>query len=80
VDFCLVDPVMLEVDGYVWHFTPEHQNRDLERRNRLKLGGIDLYVTDWLQLVRREVALAHILRGAVDAAMRSSRRRTRGPL
>ena len=39
VDFCLVDPVMLEVDGYVWHFSPEHQDRDDERRNRCKLAG-----------------------------------------
>ncbi len=24
----------IEVDGYVWHFTPEHQHRDHQRRNR----------------------------------------------
>jgi len=72
VDFSLVPPVMLEVDGYVWHFSPEHQDRDHERRNRLKLLGIDLYVTNWRQLSRREAELADLLRQATDRAPRSA--------
>jgi hypothetical protein len=70
VDFSLVPPVMLEVDGYVWHFSPEHQDRDHARRNHLKLCGIDLYVTNWRQLFRREADLAKLLRQATDRARR----------
>ncbi len=72
VDFSLVPPVMLEVDGYVWHFSPEHQDRDHDRRNHLKLCGIDLYVTNWRQLSHREVELAQLLRQATDRARRSA--------
>jgi hypothetical protein len=72
VDFCLAPPVMLEVDGYVWHYSPEHQQRDNERRNRLKLAGMELYVADWRQVYRQEGSLARILRQAVSG----SRRRT----
>jgi hypothetical protein len=70
VAFSLIPPVMLEVDGYVWHFSPEHQDRDHERRNHLKLCGIDLYVTNWRQLSRREADLANLLRQATDRARR----------
>jgi hypothetical protein len=65
VDFSLVYPVMLEADGYVWHYSPEHQDRDHQRRNRLKLNGIDLYVTNWRQLWQRELDLARLLRQAI---------------
>src|ERR1700722_5421395 len=71
IDFCLVHPVMLEVDGYVWHFSPEHQARDHERRNQLKLLGIDLYVADWRELFRREAHLARILRQAINLRNRT---------
>jgi hypothetical protein len=66
VDFCLVHPVMLEVDGYVWHYSPEHTARDEERRNALKLTGIELYVWNWLLLRRRGPLLARQLRQAID--------------
>jgi hypothetical protein len=75
VDFSLVPPVMLEVDGYVWHYSPEHLQRDHERRNRLKLAGIDLYVSNWLELYRREAGLARLLRQAIS----QTRSRTPGP-
>jgi hypothetical protein len=71
IDFCLVHPVMLEVDGYVWHFSPEHQDRDYERRNRLKLLGIDLYVANWRQLSRRQDYLARLLRQAISLRSRT---------
>jgi hypothetical protein len=49
----------------VWHYSPEHQDRDHQRRNRLKLNGIDLYVTNWRQLWQRELDLARLLRQAI---------------
>jgi hypothetical protein len=75
VDFSLVPPVMLEVDGYVWHYSPEHLERDYQRRNRLKLDGIDQYVSNWSQLRRREGDLARLLRQAIS----QTRSRTPGP-
>src|ERR1700722_10174007 len=71
IDFGLVHPVMLEVDGYVWHFSPEHQDRDYERRNRLKLLGIDLYGAHWRQLYRRPAYLARVLREALKLRSRT---------
>ena len=66
VDFSIVHPLMLEVDGYVWHYSPEHLARDHQRRNRLKLAGIELYVSNWLDLHRRQLQLAGLLRQAVS--------------
>jgi hypothetical protein len=76
VDYSLVHPVMLEMDGYLWHFSPEHQSRDHERRNRLKLGGIDLYVSNWREICRGPPGLARVLQQAI----RQLRSRTPGPL
>jgi hypothetical protein len=75
IDFCLVHPVMLEMDGYVWHFTPEHQDRDEHRRNQLRLSGLDLYVSNWRRLARHEGNLARMLRQAISL----SRERTPTP-
>jgi hypothetical protein len=78
IDFSLAYPVMLEVDGYVWHYTPEHKARDDERRNRLRLAGIELYVSNWRQLHRGEARLASVLRQAVSRT-RVSRTQSRTP-
>jgi len=57
--------VMLEMDGYVWHFSPEHTARDENRRNALRLSGVELYISNWLGLHRHGPALARTLRQAV---------------
>src|SRR4029077_12012145 len=74
IDFSLVPPVMLEMDGYVWHFSPEHTARDDHRRNALRVSGIELYVSNWLGLQRDAAGLARILRQAISP----SRNRTTG--
>ena len=57
------------------HYSPEHLERDYQRRNRLKLDGIDQYVSNWSQLRRREGDLARLLRQAIS----QTRSRTPGP-
>ncbi len=37
----------IEVDGYVWHCTPEQQRRDNRRRNRLFVAGWHVLVFTW---------------------------------
>jgi hypothetical protein len=76
IDFSLVPPVMLEMDGYVWHFSPEHMARDNNRRNALRVSGVELYVSDWLGLRREGPGLARTLRQAIS----SIRNRTTAPL
>jgi very-short-patch-repair endonuclease len=48
----------VEVDGYCWHFTPEHQRRDHARRNKLVAGGWQFLVYTWLDLKRRPAEVA----------------------
>jgi hypothetical protein len=50
----------IEVDGYVWHFTPEQQRRDHRRRNRLINDGWRILVFTWMDVTQRpqEVAAA----------------------
>jgi very-short-patch-repair endonuclease len=42
----------IEVDGYAWHFSPEHQRRDHNRRNRLQAQGWRILVYTWRDVVR----------------------------
>jgi hypothetical protein len=48
----------IEVDGYVWHFTPEHQQRDAERRNKLVIDGWTHFTYTFLDAVRRPPGIA----------------------
>jgi hypothetical protein len=67
VDFCLMEQVMWEVDGYAWHFNPEQMARDNARRDAIRLAGIDLYVDTWQTLNRDQAGIARKLRAAVTA-------------
>ncbi|MDQ1414635.1 MAG: hypothetical protein QOF81_248 [Acidimicrobiaceae bacterium] len=55
----------VEVDGYAFHFSPEHQQRDLNRRNKLRRAGWTLDVYTWMDVMRepsrvaREVTATH---------------------
>jgi hypothetical protein len=55
----------IEVDGYVWHFSPEHKRRDDNRRNALTLQGWRILVYSWREItqeparVAREIAEAY---------------------
>jgi very-short-patch-repair endonuclease len=42
----------IEVDGYLYHFTPEHKERDENRRNRLQRRGWKVQVYNWRQVCR----------------------------
>ncbi|MDP9073909.1 MAG: endonuclease domain-containing protein [Actinomycetota bacterium] len=48
------EPVKLaiEVDGYVWHSSPEQLQRDHQRRNQLQGNGWLVLVYTWLDVVR----------------------------
>jgi hypothetical protein len=65
----------VEVDGYVWHFTPEQHQRDLNRRNKLQEEGWTIRVYTWRDVcdeparVAREImATYNRLADAADAA------------
>jgi hypothetical protein len=47
LEFSLPPPVMLEVDGFAYHWSPEAKAYDEERRNHLRLQGIFLLVYTW---------------------------------
>jgi hypothetical protein len=64
IDFVLIPPVAVEVDGYAYHWSPEAKARDQSRRNQLRLSGIFLLVYTWRDIrfqpgrVVREVTTA----------------------
>jgi hypothetical protein len=55
----------VEVDGYVWHFSPAHLQRDATRRNRLQQAGWTVLVYTWRDVtaeparVAREITAAY---------------------
>jgi AbiEi antitoxin C-terminal domain len=50
LDFMLVHPVAMEVDGYTHHWSPEAAAPDHARRNQLRLGGLFLLVYTWIDV------------------------------
>ena len=65
VDVCWADILLIvEVDGYVWHFSPEQKERDDTRRNELRRLGWTVLVYNWRQVVRDQDRVA---RQIVDA-------------
>lgn len=60
-------PILLsvEVDGYVWHFSPDHLQRDSARRNHLQQAGWTVLVYTWRDVcheparVAREITITY---------------------
>jgi hypothetical protein len=50
LDYMLLPPVAMEVDGYAHHWSPEAKAADEARRNQLRLGGLFLLVYTWVDL------------------------------
>jgi very-short-patch-repair endonuclease len=55
----------IEVDGYIWHFTPEQQHRDHERRRRLFADGWTVLVFTWTDVTQRPQRVAAEIRAAL---------------
>jgi hypothetical protein len=72
IDFVLAPRLGWELDGYVWHFSPEHKSRDERRRNRLRAEGWELYISDWRSLSREPLLIAQTLRLAIARSERSA--------
>jgi hypothetical protein len=50
LDFTLAPPVVMEVDGYTHHWSPESKAHDEARRNQLRLDGMFLLVYCWIDV------------------------------
>jgi hypothetical protein len=50
LDYLLLPPVAMEVDGYTHHWSPEAKAADEARRNQLRLGGLFLLVYTWIDI------------------------------
>jgi hypothetical protein len=50
LDFMLIEPVAMEVDGYTHHWSPEAAAHDNARRNALRLEGLILLVYTWIDI------------------------------
>ena len=50
VDVMLAPTLVLEVDGYAYHHTPEQVIEDERRRRRLRLGGVEVLVYTWREI------------------------------
>jgi hypothetical protein len=55
----------IEVDGYVWHFTPEQLRRDHRRRNRLLADGWQTLVFTWIDVTQHP----HEVAAQIEAAL-----------
>ncbi|HSS08986.1 MAG TPA: DUF559 domain-containing protein [Acidimicrobiales bacterium] len=59
LDFALGDVKQaVEVDGYVYHFSPDHLQRDHASRNRLQRAGWLILVYTWRDIVREPARVA----------------------
>ena len=65
VDFVLVPGIVFELDGYTWHSSPEHKQRDEARRRTLLLDGNQVLVATWQDLRDNPRKLAQELLRAI---------------
>jgi hypothetical protein len=54
----------VEVDGYVWHFSPAQVQSDNNRRNRLRLAGWTVLVYSWLDVSKDQTRVITEIVGA----------------
>lgn len=47
LDFLVMPGLAVEVDGFVYHWSPEAKSHDDARRNRLRLAGVVVLVYSW---------------------------------
>lgn len=47
IDFMIGPGLIIEVDGFAYHWTPEAKAYDDRRRNRLRAAGLTVLVYDW---------------------------------
>ncbi|MHB8505628.1 MAG: hypothetical protein ACYDEN_07920 [Acidimicrobiales bacterium] len=60
-DFTLAPNVLLEVDGYTYHSSPEAKAADSRRRNDLRAAGYTVIEADWVTVIHHPEQLrAHI--------------------
>ncbi len=58
----------IEVDGYVWHFSPAHLQRDANRRNRLQQAGWTVLVYTWRDVTAEPARMAREITAAYRRA------------
>ncbi len=51
IDIALTSVLVIEVDGYAFHFSPEQKTEDERRRRRLRLSGVEVLVYTWRDVV-----------------------------
>ncbi|HEX4863685.1 MAG TPA: hypothetical protein VFV02_06410 [Acidimicrobiales bacterium] len=51
VDAAVSEEVLVEVDGYAYHHSPEQKTEDERRRNRIRLSGKVLLVYTWRDVI-----------------------------
>lgn len=54
----------VEVDGYVWHFSPVQAQSDNARRNRLRLAGWTVLVYTWVDVSKDQSRVTREILGA----------------
>ena len=47
IDFLIAPGLVVEVDGFAYHWSPEAKARDEARRNELRLAGLFLLIYTW---------------------------------
>jgi Transcriptional regulator, AbiEi antitoxin/Protein of unknown function (DUF559) len=66
VDFLIAPALVVEVDGFAYHWSPEDKAYDDARRNRLRAAGLTVLVYDWRAVRFDERRLATEVRAALS--------------
>ena len=64
IDFMIGPRLVVEVDGFDYHWSPEAKAHDDRRRNRLRAVGITVLVYDWATIRREPARVAKELTNA----------------
>jgi len=65
LDIQLGPGLFVEVDGFAYHWGPEHKHHDDRRRNELRLQGFEILVYDWTVVTSEPRRVLHEVRTAL---------------
>jgi len=65
LDLQLEGGLFVELDGYSYHWSPDHKRYDDARRNKLRLLGFEILVYDWQTVTKQGRRMVEEIRTAL---------------
>jgi hypothetical protein len=79
LDIQLEGGLVVELDGYAYHWSPDQKRYDDARRNKLRVLGYEILVYDWQSVTRKQREMVGEIRAALALRRQQVAARAAGP-